>query len=270
MKLNDIFSYAHTFDNILVHTDLFRAVDIPISDKNSFFDKHYNFLKTKLSNKNIFFPAFNYSFCSTGLFDIKNDPISVGSLNNYLWENNIYKYRTHCPIFSFIAEKDIKNFKINLEKIIDPFGKESFLHFLYQNNSCLLHYGSSIASTTLLHYVERIASKLLYRYDKIFKGNLKFNGNETPVQVRYHVRPLGAYLKYDWPKIEIDLLDNGIYKKHTFERTRISIVSIRKLVNFWLEKINYDYFYFLDKKSRISFENIYQEKGRAVKIRDYE
>jgi len=158
-----------------------------------------------------------------------------------------------------------------LHSVLNPFGKGSAFDKLYKSDSLLMHYGSGIYSSTILHYAEYTSGTLVYRYDKLFSGSvICANGASLPVDVKFHVRPLNRHLEYDWDKIEKDLVSNGITTLLHYESTRIIICEIKKLIDFWKERLQADQLYFLDIKSKGWVEPLLQKLGRPFIINDFE
>ena len=61
-----------------IHSDIVRAHHILLSQekfgkKTNICEKHFQFLKDKLGEKNLIFPSFNYKFGSNLKFDLFND-----------------------------------------------------------------------------------------------------------------------------------------------------------------------------------------------------
>ena len=173
------------------------------------------------------------------------------------------------PVFNFTGCGD--SLSPTFERIIDPFDASSTFGLLHNEKALLLHYGSLFATTTLIHYVERISEQLIYRYDKIFEGKvIDAHNNEHHVSLKYHVRPMGVKLEYDWFRLEKDLLENHILLKHEDGRTRVLICEICRLVDFWLERLSVDKFYFLTDSTRNWVLTKYDELQRPFLISDFE
>lgn len=269
MLIMELFKIPSDINNVLIHTDVISGIKFPIKDKKSFFDLHFNFLMDYCGNRNIFFPSFNYDCLKTGIFNIDKDPIQVGVLNEFIRKEKNFE-RNIVPVFSFLSSSSFKTNSIKDKKLIDPFGKESLFNELYKKKSFLLHYGSHIKSSTIIHFIERISNKLLYRYDKFFKINVESNGTVIKIILKYHVRPLGFNLDYDWLKLEKELKDSGILFKYNSGRTKLLGIKISDLVDFWLEKLNDDPLYLLSRETRSSVECMLDKFGRGFELNDFE
>lgn len=252
MVLSDLIHKISSYKNLIIHTDVtkgFKTRDI--INKNDFLEFHFQKIRFLSGNAQLFFPAFNYDFCDNGIFDLSRDKIQVGILNEYLRITK-FKYRLKIPVFSFISEMPFE-IRTNKEKAIDPFDMNSFFGYAYKNNFGILHYGSTIASSTLIHFAERISNRLLYRYDKIFNGEIIENNLKSSISINYHVRPLDLNLTYDWYRIKNDLINKNLYHEHNQGRLLISIFPVKQTVDFWIDNLSINPFYFLDdlSKSRV-------------------
>jgi len=81
---------------------------------------------------------------------------------------------------------------------------------------------------------------------------------------------MGYSLDYDWIKIEEDLIENRLIEKYKEKRTQILIGRIDKIVDFWLECLYDNPFYFLDKHTRNWVEAKFNELNRPFKLTDFE
>ena len=254
------------FDTLLINSDIKFGYNIK-SPKKYLLKDHLAKLKDLTKESDVFFPAFNYSFLNNKKYDISLDKSEVGMLSEY-YRCKISQWRSKVPVFSFTSKK-----KIFLPKmqIIDPFDQDSIFSYFYRNNSGMIHYGSSLRTTTIIHYVERIFRDLKYRYDKYFIGKIYDNKIFIEdIKLKYHVRPMGSNFDYDWINIENDLIDEGILNIYKNGRTRIMFFSIKDLVDYWFYKLNLNSLYFLDKTTLQWVEPKLELLGRAFDISDFE
>ncbi|MEZ5260650.1 MAG: AAC(3) family N-acetyltransferase [Acidimicrobiales bacterium] len=93
---------------------------------------------------------------------------------------------------------------------LDPFGDRSAFAALAEADGVIVWYGAPLSSTTMIHHAERSAGGPLYRYDKHFDGVTWAAGRQHRTSLRYHVRPWGRHLDYDWPRLAADLATHGI------------------------------------------------------------
>lgn len=253
---------------LLVHSDLMKGLDLPFSGRDEFLASHLAELKSLHDNISIWMPAFNYDFCKGEVYSIPSTKSRVGALSEY-FRSKISDWRTDVPVFSFAGFGAAPKLYHNAE--IDPFGAKSIFDHLYRNEAWMMHYGSSISSSTILHYAERQSGLLSYRYDKIFKGKIQdMEGRISNVALKYHVRPLGRYLDYDWNKIEQNLVDEKILIQFRNKKTMISLCRIDLLVDYWLLRLRQDPLCLLDLKSKSWIEPLLDKLGRTFLITDFE
>ena len=105
---------------------------------------------------------------------------------------------------------------------------------------------------------------------KHFKGKVITETGESEILLKFHVRPMGKHLDYDWVKIEDELYKVGILKKFTDDKAIILLCPIYELVNFWIEKIKENPLYFLDKESIKWVAPMLDSLGRPFLISDFE
>jgi len=250
---------------ILVHSDLLRGFKLQLAPDEGLLDAHCKLLIG--FGKDIYMPTFNYDFPKTRIFDVANTPSKVGVINEY-FRKSYAQWQTPVPIFSvsgigFFPE-------IRYQNEIDPFDENSIFGFLHKTNSLILYYGAAFSSTTLIHYVERISKLLYYRYDKFFEGEVVSNGISKRVILKLHVRPMGRILEYDWVRLENDLNKNNLIQYFSDQATKIKIIRIDELVEFWMERIKRDPLYFLNNESKIWIKPLLNKLGRPFLITDFE
>jgi len=255
-------------DTILIHSDIMHGFDIPYRSREDLLISHFQEVRSLCENLSIWMPTFNYDFCKGNKYIIKDTPSQVGVLSEY-YRKNIAEWRTQIPVFSFSGTG--KEPKIDITNIVDPFGTLSAFQVLYERDALLMHYGSAFKTSTLLHYAERISNQLLYRYDKLFYGQvLPINGKEIDVTFNFHVRPLGKHLDYDWNNIENDLFDNNILFLFEEGQSRILLCKIKKLIDYWIERMTHNPLYLLDNDSKIWVEPLLDTLDRPFLITDFE
>lgn len=269
MLTKELFSIPNDIENVLIHTDIRRGMKFPINQRDSFLENHYKFIKDFVANRRIFLPAFNYSCLKSGKYSVSDDEVQVGVLNEYIREKKKFS-RSLTPVFNFLSNYNYEFTNIQNESIVDPFGNNSTFHFLYTNNSYLLHYGSSLSASTIIHYVERVSNKLVYRYDKNFNIKIINKDEIKNVKFKYHVRPLGLNIEYDWEKLQSDLISENLLDQYRDGRTQIIGIKIDNLVKFWLEKINEDYLYPLNKHTRFRVLKKLEETGGKFEMKNFE
>jgi len=250
---------------ILVHSDLLRGFRLQLAPNGELLDAHCKLLIGFAQD--IYMPTFNYDFPKTRTFDVANTPSKIGVINEY-FRTNYAQWQTPIPVFSVAGTGNFP--VINCQNEIDPFDDNSIFGFLHKTNSLIMYYGAGFSSTTLIHYVERISNLLYYRYDKIFEGEVIYNGINNKVNFKFHVRPMDKNLDYNWTRLENDLKENNLIKYFDERATKIKIIRVIDLVDFWMMKMKKDPLYFLDDESKIWVEPLLNKLGRPFLITDFE
>jgi aminoglycoside N3'-acetyltransferase len=265
----ELFKIPKDIQNVVVHTDVLRGMKFPMKSKDSFLNLHFQFLSDIGKGKSLFFPSFNYSCLKTGKYQVQEDEVQVGVLNEYIRKKDDY-YRDSMPVFNFVSNTKQNYVNIEDNNIIDPFGFNSTFDFLKKNHSFLLHYGSDFHTSTIIHYVERLSGKLVYRYDKEFSIEILNEGIIKNVKFNYHVRPLFFDLDYDWFKLEEDIKSHNLLHEYKSGRTKILGVKIDQLVEYWLGKLDEDPLYFLDVPTKRNVLKKLDELGTKFELKHFE
>lgn len=257
-------------NNVLIHSDISSLGIFNFINKKQYLISHIDNINNIFYDYNIWMPSFNYDYCETRIYDIKNDPVSVGVLNDFY--KNIAKWRTETPVFSMSGNGAYPVKKYVNGDIINPFGFNSEFDYLYKTNSLYCHYGSNIGHTTLIHYVEGICGNLLYRYKKLFKGSVILDNNKIDITLNYHVRPINHILDFDIKKIYNDLDKNNLIVNFKIDNNvnYITLFSVKKVVDYWLIKLDKDPFYFLNEDSKSWLIPKVEKLGRGFLISDFE
>ena len=220
----------------IIHSDVFKVFHLieknfKRRDRNKIEQKHFYFLNKNFGSKNILIPSFNYGFAETKKFDLDKTPSEVGTLSNYILNNNLL-YRTDTPFFSFLHKMQ-KNISFGYT----PFGKGSVFDYVFKNGGSIIFYGADIDSCTFIHYLESAKKQPVYRYDKKFSGSIINKNKIKKVEVKLHVRPNNFFLDYDWNKIFNLLNRKKMIKK--FGRNFFGLRA-KDIYEIWLEKFEKD------------------------------
>lgn len=251
--------------SIFVHSDLLRSIKFNIPPDNRLLDAHCKLLLG--FGKDIYMPTFNYDYTKTRCFNVEHDVSKIGAINEH-FRLNYANWRTPVPVFSVAGTGGFPD--IDKDEIIDPFNERSVFAYLHKSDALMMYYGASFSSTTILHYIERVSGFLTYRYDKLFPGKVTIDGQENNVVLKLHVRPMGKNLTYDWNRLEEDLTIDNLLIPFINGVTRIKLIRIKDLYNFWIEKIKKDNLYFLDRVSRDWVEPTLDKLGRRFLLSDFE
>jgi len=213
----------------------------------------------------LLFPAFNYDYAKTRLFNISDDPVQVGAIPEWVRKNLDFQ-RSPIPFFSFLSKFDLG---LSIQSTVNPFGSDSGFQKLYDQDVTIAMFGVGLNRLTFIHYIEEIVGKPVYRYEKDFHGSVVFNGQAKKCEFFMHVRPMGVHLDYDWSRLEKDLLMEGILQVEDYSPD-VKWVKARRLGEFWGNRVSEDPFYFLDERSTDYFRKITANGCRRVVREDFE
>lgn len=275
-SLNSFYN-EHSSNSICVHSDLIKVMNIipkGIREQAEIFNIHYELIRKIADERDIFFPTYNYDFTKSKEYFVKNSKAQIGFINES-YRTRVSSWRTFTPIFNYAGNSRTKNkvskFLTIERQIIDPFDNDSFFKFLYDNNSTLVMYGTDLSNSfTGIYFLEHLAGRPLYRYDKFFKGKIFYNDNEYLVNLKYHVRPLNIYQKYDYEKLENLAFNNNLIKIIRVNNCEIRLAPFRELCDFFLEFLKRDPYFLLDKKSKEIYEPMINKLGRRFILSDFE
>lgn len=229
---------------------------------------HVAILRTLGRSRPTWVPTFNYDFCSSGTYDTRRSESQVGPITE-TFRVAAADWRSSVPVFNFAGTGTMFAGGRPRAELVDPFGADSGFGALATSDGVVLWYGTPISSTTLIHYVERCSGGPLYRYDKLFEGVVHAEDDSFPTTLRYHVRPWGRQLDYDWSRLERDLIDEGIHRRLE-GAPAIAWASVRSLCEYWVNRLSGDPLYLLDGASRSWVEPELQRLGRRFVITDFE
>jgi aminoglycoside N3'-acetyltransferase len=201
------------------------------------------------------------------VFDVTNDPAQLGPIPEH-FRVRCSKWRTDIPIFSLSGIGSAPSAEFGDHT--DPFGDDSAFAELVRGGGVILYYGNTFHFNTIVHHAERVAGGPPYRYDKIFPGIVRrADGSERNGSLKYHVRPLGSGLDYDWTAILDRAVAAGATRRLA-DSPEILAASGRVLVDFLVEEMRADPLALLDAKSRKWVAPALDELGRRFTISDFE
>ena len=253
---------------ILIHTDVSRirrSTLKQIDSSKGLLPGLHKFLQETFPEQELWFPAFNYDFARTLVFDSKNDPIQVGALNDSLRNSEEY-VRSFIPIFSILRPKDAVSTRFR--PIVNPFDLQGEFAEIRNRNGAISFFGAPIEALTFIHYVENLVG-IPYRYEKYFRGQALLDNQMTPLSMFYLARPLGMKLEYNWSKIHQLLCDAQlVFQIDSFGD--YEIYNANSLTEFMLTKYEEDVYWTLTENSKEEVRIKLNELGRDFKLEDFE
>ena len=253
----------------LIHADIsnlsleiLRNKDLGVSPQ----DRVINMLIKNLQTNEIWFPAFNYNFATTKVFNPDEDKIQVGSINDHVNKMS-NSMRTLTPIFSFTG---LGKVLIPIKKrLYKPFSNNSEMSTLLQKESEVIFLGARISSFTFLHFIEE-AKNIGYRYTKRINGHIKIKHELYETSLEWEVRPAKHKLNYDWNKINQELVSAGILRPYDTFGKHSYIMKLSSCYEAIGKKIDNDPYYLLDQETRNWVEPKMRKLQRSFQLSDFE
>jgi len=151
------------------------------------------------SSSSIFIPTFDYSYCQTRTYDVRQSISQLGGLSKYC-SKQYPQYRTLVPVFSHVDIKYSHDQVNHLYSTNIAFGRDSFYDWFTSSNGFIFFWGCSLStSNTFIHHLEASAD-VSYRHNKEFPGTVRFSDTSKEANLIYLVRPRD---------VEIDYVDQG-------------------------------------------------------------
>jgi aminoglycoside N3'-acetyltransferase len=254
---------------LFVHSDPFRAARLVprTRDRSALLDAHLEVLINAAGDRGLWLPSFNYDFPRTHRFDVANDPCQLGPLPEHFRLTRA-EWRTPVPMFPVCGIGADPG--VHWGEMTDPFGVDSIFAKLESQDGVVVYYGDTFHFNTIVHYAERKAGGPVYRYDKIFRGVVvKESGEELRGSLKYHVRPMGTGLDYDWPRLLQDAIAAGVCVRLE-GHPEVLAASAKALTDHWLQAITSDPFSLLDDKTQAWARLAHEKIGRRFTIGDFE
>lgn len=255
---------------VMVHSDaLMSRAHVPRSrDRSQLLAAHIEAIHDISGSRAVWMPAFNYDFCRGRAFDVRSAPSQVGPISE-TFRLSTATWRTPVPVFSLAGTGDPPAAVPMAETEIDPFGPESAFASLCDREGILVWYGAALDSTTFIHFVERLLGEVPYRYDKYFLGRVVTDRGQTCVKLRYHVRPRGHHLDYDWGRLLAQASRDGVIQNAN-PSANLMWSSAASLRDYWKDLLEQDPLALLDEPSRTWVEPHLDLLGRGFKLTDFE
>jgi aminoglycoside 3-N-acetyltransferase len=250
-------------DAVVLHTNIMRVgflqPDVP-RERN--LADLFEAIKDGASGRTLLFPTYNYDFCRTRIYDPLADPCQVGVLNEYVRRLNPGQ-RTLTPIFNFCIHD---NHAFSLEPVDNVFSKASTFGELVTQGATVAFFGALFEeANTFLYHAEEIMN-VGYRYVKPFPGVIRRSHADTPIELRYRVRPLieGAVV-YDGSRQTRGLADNGLLHRRPLGNAEFLWYRADRVLDYWRTRLEEDELDFLTADSQKRVQELYAHYGRPLR-----
>jgi len=179
-----------------------------------------NIIDTLISNsRTVFMPAFTDGF-KNGACDLDRTPSTTGALTE-IFRNTKGVRRTVCPFFSFGVYGESSNQAVELRPR-HAWGEGSLYEWFENNDATIITLGTHPTHCSFTHRAEwHCRSIIKYRYDKLFSGEIRHEGNTFSFQEMLAVRMLKPLPQIDWTWALNDFMGNGM-KIYDVEGVKIS------------------------------------------------
>ena len=265
----DVMKLLSDLKNVYIHTDLRKISFEILADASlgvSVPERALNYLFLGGNLEEVWFPAFNYDFSKSGIFNSSKDSVAVGSINSYVASRSD-SLRTLCPIFSNVGYGNC--LEQEFLEVYKPFGKGSDFEKLLNAETSILFYGADISAFTFIHYLEEYVY-VPYRYQKKISGIVTDGIIENYSSVEFLARPRNGGVEYDWYKLQQDLKAHEIVRANTSGDFLGFSLNMADSATFILDKLRYDPFYLLTSNSKDLVMSKIDSLGRPYLISDFE
>ena len=257
---------------IYLASDVKRGLDVAIPQpfsREQYLANHYAGISRIFPDADFWVPAFNYDFSKSRVFNLSRDRSQVGHLSEY-FRTRVAKFRTMVPIYSFAGTGSLLELHVG-ESVLNPFGANSIFARMVERDALIFAYGCNWFHHTIIHYCEELAGALLYRYFKTFSGHLQISEQVShSVAVRFHVRPLGFVIDYDWPRLRDDLTATHVLTSFVHGQQQFHFLSSKALVRYWCERLQDDPLYLLTPKTKKAVTDRLETIGGPFTLEEFE
>jgi aminoglycoside 3-N-acetyltransferase len=208
-------------DIIMVHSEI-SSIGRPAGiSKEILLGLWISALQECVPDGTIIMPTYNFTFASTGFFDLQNTPSTTGALTNFFLRQDGVK-RTHHPMWSHAAWGRDQDYFCNIS--CEAFGENSIAEKMVLRHGKSLYIGLRRLQLSYEHYAEW-TSRVSYRYHKEFSGSIKDGERKYPITGSHYVRYLDRCIEFDYPKLEGHLRSVGLIREEDFGASRILLIE---------------------------------------------
>lgn len=237
---------------VLIHSGLNYLGTVPNLKINQLPEFYFNSLKSYLGKNSTFvFPGFFYDYSrKKKSFDLDLSPPSksLGSLPSYIFKNKKF-FRSKHPLTSLISFGK-KARQICHQSNFNDFGFNSAWSKLVELDAQILFFGVPLReSNTFIHFIE-FNFGVPHMYTKKFNVSVKKNKKIISRNIYAYLRYLNFDIDVNQNKLEKDLKKSKIFKSIKFHDGEISTIKLKDMLNFGLEKLSKNPYYFLNNKPK--------------------
>lgn len=226
-------------------------------------------------SRTLLFPTFNYDYFKTRIYDVSNDRVQVGVLNEYFRTLPQSKSkRTHTPVFNFSifppeSQNTLAPFSITAQN--NPFSEKSTFAEMCRAKTWMCFLGAPLARSTLIHLCEYTA-KVGFRYAKSFPGVVLSEGRSIPIDFSFRVRIVHPLMPitFDWSRLEREMLSAGVIRTVQVNDTQIFFYRADQAFNYWMDILKKDELGLYTPEGKRSVQKLYDTLGYPLTLEMFE
>jgi aminoglycoside N3'-acetyltransferase len=266
---------AHELDalgarSVCFHTDILAlGVHDPARGRARILSEYETALREAVNGRTALFPAFNYDYFKTRVYDVEHDKCQVGALNEH-FRLQADSRRTLTPVFNFsVLNASSRAFSIEPQPV--PFSERSTFAEMCRDKTWMIFLGAPLAASTLIHLCDYRA-RTGFRYLKRFPGVVLKDGVSTPVDFSFRVRVMHPLMPttYDWGRLEQEMTDLGIIKSMSCDGAEILFYRADLAVGYWSEVLQKDELGLYTPEGKRSVQKLYDDLGYPLSIEMFE
>jgi aminoglycoside N3'-acetyltransferase len=256
---------------VFVHSDALVARNLVLRTTNrvELLHAHLDRIESIADGRDIWFPAFNYSFPRSGVFNVFSDISELGPISECFRVSRA-RWRTRVPMFSACGVGAPPQAASVVPAVVNPFGRDSVFAALYAANGSILWYGAPWAAATIIHFAEAYSNAPAYRYDKDFPGEIVEDDHRWTTILRSHVRPMNRAFNSAWPRLYEAAAAQGIVQDLPGTGGGCFWAPVGDLVRSWTALLAEDPLALLDSETRNWVAPKLERLGRRFELSDFE
>lgn len=198
--------------------------------------------------RTLIMPAYNWSFCSTRSFDVRETPSEVGVISE-LFRKMPGVARTFSPINSHCVTGP-RSAELTAIRNKTLWGDASEYGRFDSLNIRFVRVGSGEWNLGYLHRIEE-AALVPYRYFKTFKGTRLDGTQQLEVEETMYVHYLDAKIQNEWSGWEAEMRSRNLFVIPENPIFKIESARARDVLNTGLELVGEDPYFFLKNKVEV-------------------
>ena len=206
-------------------------------------------LKVVTDKRTLVMPAYNWQFCSEGIFDLNNTPSTSGVLTE-LFRQMDGVQRTHNPIYSH-SVMGPRAAEILAIKNNTAWADDSEFGWFDKVNARIVKIGTgSWENLAYLHRVEEMA-RVPYRFYKTFQGTYHNGNTSQKIEETLYVRYLEVEIANVWDLREEEMYRQNVVMKSDAPTLKIESALALDIHRIGMELLQKDPYCFIKNKEMV-------------------